>query len=292
VPNQTIIRRTSKVTEQSLRRKEEREERRKDRPSELPLDDIAVADGVFQWRLPEEEMLADERFVQELVDALEVQEKPLRPLEALLVTPIGDQFFLVDGHHRLDAYATFGWSGHVPVEVFEGDLREAKREAWSRNARNKLPMTKASRFEAAWKFIKDGSYTRNEITRLTSVRRSTLTTMRGVLTEFGDRARVLPWVDARRLGPDEERQDNDTWKEAAAREIARHMAKGPSQTSDPELLGLALRMVRADLPASLVAEWPDEIEKAVLSAARDTGGDALEQEAEGLLRQLYSRLAR
>ena len=135
MPSQATIRRTSKVTEQSLRRKEEREERRQDRPSELPLDDIAVADGVFQWRLREEEMLADERFVQELVDALEVQEEPLRPLEALLVTAIGDQFFLVDGHHRLDAYATFGWKDPVPVEFFEGNLHEAKQEAWSRNAR-------------------------------------------------------------------------------------------------------------------------------------------------------------
>ena len=103
---------------------------------------------------------------------------------------------------------------------------------------NKLPMTKASRFEAAWKFIKDGSYTRNEITRLTSVRRSTLTNMRGVLAEFGDRARVRPWADARRLGRDEERLDTDTWKEVTAREIARHMAKGPSQTVIPNSLAL------------------------------------------------------
>ena len=45
----------------------------------------------------------------------------------------------------------------------------------------------------------------------------------------------------------------------------------------------------ADLPASLVAEWPEEMQQAILSAARDTGGEALEQEAGGLLRRLYGR---
>jgi hypothetical protein len=290
MPNQQLIRRTSEVTERALRRKEKYEERRQDRPTHLSLDDIAVADKVFQWRLADEEVLADERFVQELVDALEVQEEPLRPLEALLVTPIGEQFFVVDGHHRLDAYATFGWKTPVPVEVFEGNLHEAKLEAWRRNAHNKLPMTKASRFEAAWKLIKEGSFSRPEITRLTSVRRSTLTKMRGVLAEFGERARARPWADALRLGKDQERLDVETWKEARAREIARHMTKGPSQISDPELLALALRMVKTDLPASLVAEWPEEMCEAILTAAEETGGQGLEDEAERLLSRLYQRL--
>jgi len=148
-----VIRKTSNVNDAALDRLEKIEPRREDTPSKLALSDIHVADKVFQWRLPDEDVLADTRFVQELVDALEVQEPPLQPFEPLLVVPIGQRFFLVDGHHRLDAYATFGWKEPVPVEVFPGNLQDAVLEAWKRNAHNKLTMTKASRFEAAWKLV-------------------------------------------------------------------------------------------------------------------------------------------
>jgi len=118
-----VIRKTSNVNDAALERLEKIEPRREDTPSKLALSDIHVADKVFQWRLPDEDVLADTRFVQELVDALEVQEPPLQPFEPLLVVPIGQRFFLVDGHHRLDAYATFGWKEPVPVEVFPGNLQ-------------------------------------------------------------------------------------------------------------------------------------------------------------------------
>ena len=179
--------------------------------------------------------MADERFVHELVDALDVQEEPLEALEALLVTPIGRSYFLVDGHHRLDAYLTFGWKGPVPVEVFGGDLDAATLEAWKRNAHNKLPMTTVSRFEAAWRLVKSDALTKREITRLTNVRRSTLTNMRSVLTDFGERAQVLPWTKARGLRRDDDAPVDDDWKDRAAHEIALHLAKGPKNITDPEL---------------------------------------------------------
>lgn len=205
-----------------------------------------------------------------LVDALEAQEGEPQPFDPILVAPIGQQFYLVDGHHRLDAYATFGWEGPVPVEVFPGDLKEAIVEAWKQNAHNKLPMTKASRYEAAWRFVKEGELTRPQITSLTSVRRSTLTNMRNVLKEFGKKAAVRTWADARRLRNDKERPSGDDWKQAAAREIALHLAKGPKQATDPELLAMALAMAKEDLPAQLTAEWlGDVVQNVLLKAAED-----------------------
>jgi hypothetical protein len=285
-----LVRKVSNVSDAILERSEKSERRREDTPTQLALSDIHVANNVFQWRLPDEDMLADERFVQELVDALEVQEPPLQPFEPLLVVPIGQRFFLVDGHHRLDAYATFGWEGPVPVEVFPRDLQEAVLEAWKRNAHNKLAMTKASRFEAAWKLVKAGKLTRADITRLTSVRRSTLTNMRSVLAEFGKRASVRTWAEARRLRRDqEEGLGVDDWKQAAAREIALHLAKGPKQTTDPELLAMALMMAKEELPAQLTREWlGDVVEEVLLEVAEDQEQPELQEDIEKLFRAFFS----
>jgi hypothetical protein len=283
--SKVLVRKKSNVSETYLERLEQSEPRREGAPSELALSDIQVADKVFQWRLPDEDVLADTRFVQELVDALEVQEEPRGPFEPLLVVPIGQQFFLVDGHHRLDAYATFGWEGTVPVEVFPGNLQDAIAEAWKRNAHNKLPMTKASRFEAAWKMVKAGKLSRAEITRRTSVRRSTLTNMRSVLAEFGKRASVRTWAEARRLRRDQDAPSGDDWKEAAAREIALHLAKGPKQTTDPELLAMALAMAKEGLPVSLTAEWPDVVHEVLLKAAE--GRPELEDDIDKVFASLF-----
>jgi hypothetical protein len=286
--SKALVRKTSNVSDVTLERLEKSEPRREDTPSQLALSDIHVADKVFQWRLPDEDVLADRRFVEELADALEVQEPPLQPFEPLLVVPIGQQFFLVDGHHRLDAYATFGWEGPVPVEVFRGNLADAVLEAWKRNAHNKLAMTKASRFEAAWKLVKEGKLNRAEITRLTSVRRSTLTNMRSGLAEFGKRASFRTWAEARRLRRDQEMLSVDDWKQAAAREIALHLARGPKQTTDPELLAMALTMAKEDLPEQLAAEWLGEVvEDVLIEVAEDAGHPELREDIEKLFKTLF-----
>ena len=176
--SKTQVRKKSNVSETYLELLEKAEPRRQGAPSELALSDIHVADTVFQWRLPDEDVLADTRFVQELVDALEVQEEPRGPFEPLLVVPIGQQFFLVDGHHRLDAYVTFGWEGTVPVEVFPGSLQDAIAEAWKRNAHNKLPNDQSVSFRGRLEDGEGRQALERRMTRHTSVRRSTLTNMR------------------------------------------------------------------------------------------------------------------
>jgi len=284
-----LVRKTSNVNEAVLERLVQTEPRRHDAPSVLALSDISVANAAFQWRLADEDVLADTRFVEELVDALDAQDAPLKPFEPLLVAPVGKQFFLVDGHHRLDAYLTFGWEGPVPVEIFSGDLQEAILEAWKRNAHNKLPMTTASRFEAAWKLVKTDKFTKRQITGLTNVRRSTLTTMRGVLAEFGKRASVRPWSEARRLRRNLDGPIDDGWKQKVAREIALHLAKGPKQTTDPELLAMALTMAKEELPAQLTAEWLSEVvEDVLLAAATDEGcPDEVQQDIGRVFRALF-----
>jgi hypothetical protein len=114
-------------------------ERREDRPAALALKDLQVANLVFQWRLLDSELGAEESHIKELVRVLQASERPLDPI---LVTAIGTRFYVVDGHHRLLAYRTAKWKRPVPVEHYEGTVEEAKAEALRLNIKNKLPMTK------------------------------------------------------------------------------------------------------------------------------------------------------
>ena len=78
-----------------------------------------------------------------------------KPLTHLLVMPVGQRFYVIDGHHRLAAYDTAGWDKGIPVEVFPGDLTAARLLALSCNVRDKLPMTTHAKSEAAWQIVKE-----------------------------------------------------------------------------------------------------------------------------------------
>src|SRR5262249_8846645 len=106
------------------------------------------------------------------------------PLERLLVFSVGDKFYVMDGHHRLDAYHTVGWKKHIPVEVFEGTFEEAHREALKRNSRNKLSMTKREKSEAAWRLVKEGIHSKSQIADVSTVSSRTVANMRALWKEL------------------------------------------------------------------------------------------------------------
>jgi hypothetical protein len=75
-------------------------------------------------------------------------------LPPLLVYPIGDAYYVIDGHHRLAAYDTARCKGAILAHVFSGTLSEAERAALRSNNKNKLPMTQADKITAAWRLVK------------------------------------------------------------------------------------------------------------------------------------------
>src|SRR5262249_6457851 len=81
-------------------------------PSELALEDIYVANNVFQWRFSGANIAALEEHTKVLMRVLEDHGKPLDPI---VVTQIGDRFYVIDGHHRVQAYRSVKWSSMVPV---------------------------------------------------------------------------------------------------------------------------------------------------------------------------------
>ncbi|XIA65695.1 ParB/RepB/Spo0J family partition protein [Bradyrhizobium sp. TZ2] len=102
-------------------------------------DAIHVAEAVFQWRGgPDKDQWDRQNHIHTLAKALKEQGKSLA---SLLVMPVGQRFYVIDGHHRLAAYDTAEWTKDIPVEVFTGNLTEATLRALDDNVRDKLPMT-------------------------------------------------------------------------------------------------------------------------------------------------------
>ena len=108
---------------------------------------------MFQWRIREDNLAADIAHIRELARTIEDKKRPLDPI---LVTAVGKKFYVVDGHHRLEAYRLAKWRKEIPVRYFEGNLKEAQEEAWRRNYKNKLPMRHADKLEAAWRSVRGG----------------------------------------------------------------------------------------------------------------------------------------
>lgn len=256
--------------------------RAKQRPDGLLLKDIHVAPSVFQWRLADEDIAADELHVRELARVIQ-SKTPMKPLDAILVTAIGKRFFVVDGHHRLDAYHTVGWKGRVPVQYLEKSLDDAQIEALKRNIKNQLPVTRAAKSEAAWRLMakryknSEGKLTWEGIADLTTVDRSTVARMNRALKRFGEEVASKTWADARRMMRDKEAEEApggpdafwDEWKEKQARKLADYLVKGPTLLKDPEVTARALEMVSGTLPGMLVGQWPDAVREEVQAWTED-----------------------
>lgn len=244
---------SSDITLEDLQRIEREEPRQTAKPNELALSQIYVADKVFQVRLIERSRAETLDHIRTLVSALKAQESPFEPM---LVVPIGQRFFVVDGHHRLGAYQSAKWTKPVPVVVFPEDLRAAKRQALELNVRNKLPVDKESKQEAAWNFVKEGTLSKSEMVKSTTVSEGIISQMKRVLKEYGDEARDLPWTRARLLGlsrqeaqEDWREQKTEWFKNQLVRTIAKDILKYPDLFAD------ALDLMDPQLTKAMIEHW-------------------------------------
>jgi ParB-like chromosome segregation protein Spo0J len=225
----------------------------------LKRSDIRVAEKVFQWRLPVRNMLPRDDHILDLARALRDGAK----FPPILVFPVGREYYVMDGHHRLAAYDTEGWTRMIPAKVFSGTLAEATRMALRGNARNKLPMTKADRLSAAWRLVKEEAAD-DSIATIASdsgVSKATVSNMRAVLATLKEMAVSrddivsLSWESARRRadGIIEEREYED-WFEAEANKLVEDIIRhklGGRLTKNPDVTALALAKLNEDLPAAL-----------------------------------------
>jgi ParB-like chromosome segregation protein Spo0J len=229
--------------------------------------DIHIAEAVFQWRGDRSQEQWDrENHIYNLAKVLQNSGKPLA---RLLVLPVGEGYYVIDGHHRLAAYDTAGWTKGIPVEVFVGSLTEARLKAFAGNVKDKLPMTTQAKNEGAWTITKEnlGGLTANEVAHLTGISVRQVKNMRRVWRELNeleganrDELMAVTWPQARRLSEGKAEMgdfDREGWKEQKAQAIVDLIRKhnvAKALLDDAEVTALALRKLSEKLPERLIEE--------------------------------------
>ena len=78
-------------------------------------------------------------------------------LDPVGVVAFGDRWYLVDGHHRLEAYRRQGITTDIPVKALNSSLRGNERIGWAvdqsiaENGKNRLNLSNSDRLDAAWR---------------------------------------------------------------------------------------------------------------------------------------------
>lgn len=236
----------------------------------LSLKEINTAVEVFQPRNVEANLQRSDAHIKGLTEA--IQGKPTSVLDAIIVWWSGKAWYVIDGHHRLEAYKRAAGKGKakpkdIPVEVFRGSLQEAIRQASRLNCRNKLEMTKADKLERAWMLtcMEEGS-SKAEISEATGVSDRTVATMR---RKKADLLKVNPqrnllgltWEEAKR---GEQRTLDEDWLERQAREWSSRLVKtfGNKLIDQPEIAARAIQMYSDRLPLELVRFFPEARQEA------------------------------
>jgi ParB-like chromosome segregation protein Spo0J len=234
-------------------------------PNQLPLSCILVADKVFQWRMRKWNQAASEDHVLELARVIIATEKPLEPI---VVFPAGENFYVVDGHHRLEAYHAVDWHQQVPVNVFEGSLDEARDDALASGIKNKLPMTRDDKQEAAFTLVRETDLTAAKITDKTTVSTRQIKYMRAAWREWQgaehpeDRTGEITWAKVRKWkNGNTEAPDVEEWKEREAQKMVDALLRhkiGQGLGRNPDITALALQRLNPRLPGALIEEWSVE----------------------------------
>jgi hypothetical protein len=226
-----------------------------------PRSALHVAENVFQWRGNyRRDQWTRNDHIHTLARAVRDSGKPLK---RLLVMPVAEKPYVIDGHHRLAAYDTARWTKVIPVEVFAGSLTEARVRALTGNVKDKLPMTTQAKSEAAWTITKEnlGKPTAEQVRDWTQVSIRQVRFMRKVWREINERKDVdrtsvqqLTWKKARDAweGKDTDTDfDQESWIEKKAQQVVaqinnHNLAKGLLE--DTEVTALVLRTLSEKLP--------------------------------------------
>jgi hypothetical protein len=112
----------------------------------LRVSEITVCETLFQRRDLWTNKAARGEHIRDLKRAIKDDPAGMKPIA---VWWGGDCWYLVDGHHRLQAYEGLSYVGLVPVKVVSGTLQDALAHIGQSNTRNKLPMSNAERMSLA-----------------------------------------------------------------------------------------------------------------------------------------------
>jgi ParB-like nuclease family protein len=229
---------------------------------------IKVAEKAFQWRMPKRNRIPSDDHILTLARAIRRGDE----MPPILVFPVGRDYYVMDGHHRLAAYDNAEWAKAIPAQVFTGSLRDAERIALRANNRDKLALTRDDRTEAAWRLVRqrDPKDSIKSITQDTGASKGTVNTMRATLEkleELGhtpEEIKEMSWSKARWNAKGErEEQEHKDWIEAEADKLVDDIVRfklGTRLTKNTDVTALALAKLNPGLPDALMAEWAPEPE--------------------------------
>lgn len=175
-------------------------------PASLPLSSLRTQPHKFQFR--EQETI--EAHVQDLVAALKAGDT-LDPMTVWQRTD--DDYVVVDGHHRLEAYRRCDFSEDVPVTLHQCPEADAILLALAENTKTKLPMTKTERENAAWRIVcSDHGLSKAQTVKATGISDGTVGKMRRTLKLLQDEDLQVPdtWWQAMR---EVKKLDGNEWNE-------------------------------------------------------------------------------
>lgn len=231
-------------------------------PETLTLNQIKMHPEVFQHRTIIDWI--SEPHIKELTKALESGQ----PLEAITVWWNGKNWTCIDGHHRIEAYRKVIDQQHsIPVKVFSGSVDDAITKAAAGNTKDKLPMSRNEKREAAWRLTIGTEMSKAEVQAVTGTSDRTIGNMRlvkGKLLKAHPEADLseLSWLAALAQSKGKESVDID-WderNEEQAQELAKQLAKHlPKKTRrSPEILARAIEIYDTRLASGLYEYWNTE----------------------------------
>ncbi len=233
-------------------------------PDKIYLSEFRLSAGVFQ---PRHRM--DDFHTKDLVKALRREGQ----LDPILVIQLGKHPYVVDGHHRLEAYRKVKFDGLIPVTYFEGSVQAAILAAGQFNTRAKLQMSNWERQDFAWRLVVMGNASKSEIVKAAGVSDGQVGTMRRVKKILGDDAanheHWLYAVQAARdkLQPDFNDVGIEAWIDKRSSELADKLRKvwGPPRHKHTSVYAAALSKyfggALKDLMARLAEEFGCEDEE-------------------------------
>lgn len=254
----------------------DREGSRTDSPSHIPIKDVREEPNLFQPRFDSIAFAPGRSEAH--VAMLAKTAKRGEPLDPICVVSFGDQWYMIDGHHRLAAYRKAEWAKDEPVRVLASEQRGEERITWAveqsyaDNKKNRLALSELEKSDGAWRAVARGdslSVTKTASTYNVGTR--TVATMRETkkkLEALGCPATLMVqhgWRGAKR-----ELQDRQDITEGSAPNWNEHQQRKIARRLKPVM---DMRLSAAQLAEALEAYSPNIVMEMAHAMSRDEGGD-------------------
>lgn len=173
------------------------------------------------------------------------------PLEPVTVVAFGQRWYLVDGHHRLEAYRQAKWRNLIPANAQTSDATGAARVAWAvdlsiaGNRDNKLSMSTRDKADAAWRRLVAAEGQRGaaaDTVKTIGVSERTVASMAKALRDLGELGGRIPdtWSAAQREVAGDRDRETGNYAERRERVLLRRLQPVMEQNPSPRELAEAL----------------------------------------------------